>query len=514
MELRQVFYLLLLILAVFAADAKAPPVDGYKLVWSDEFDGHALDLEKWVYRALGPRRDAINVKETVSLDGKVYQETQPSAVSEHERVKQKQKATIASQFIIGAFPGPPNGQINPARYTEIAEAGIDVIVPFWGTMDGASNPNMLDLAHAADLRVLAMDKRIGPITMTADSQYDPAVVENIAADYKDHPALFGYGVRDEPPVELFGRISEISDLFTKLDPNHPPLMDLFPGYAKPQQLGVDSYRDYVRKFVQQVDPVVLMYNHYPFRVDHTVDTGWHRDLALFREESRRAGIAFCVFAQCQGIRGYLRVPTSEEIFRQAATALAYGARGIWWYRYWTQPPDDGVQEPPPHPGSMIDQHGNRSASYYSVQETNRFLRQASPALLGWDNSNVARIRNGYVRPPGKCPAVTLTGEDFDVVVGTFTRGKTTRMVLANDSCGHSAAFRISPVIGWQVRRVIASWSARLPADLSAPEATWSLGPAGCVLIELARQKQHQMPDPLAVQLQAGLPFSLRPRSGR
>ncbi|UCD48822.1 MAG: family 16 glycosylhydrolase [Phycisphaerales bacterium] len=42
----------------------------YKLIWSDEFDGDALDLGKWDYRALGPRRDAINVKDTVALDGK------------------------------------------------------------------------------------------------------------------------------------------------------------------------------------------------------------------------------------------------------------------------------------------------------------------------------------------------------------------------------------------------------------------------------------------------------------
>jgi len=45
------------------------PVEGYRLVWSDEFEGQALDREKWGYRALGKRRDAVNVKDTVSLDG-------------------------------------------------------------------------------------------------------------------------------------------------------------------------------------------------------------------------------------------------------------------------------------------------------------------------------------------------------------------------------------------------------------------------------------------------------------
>jgi len=49
---------------------KTLPVRGYELVWSDEFDGEVLDFKKWDYRGLGPRRDAINVKETVSVDGK------------------------------------------------------------------------------------------------------------------------------------------------------------------------------------------------------------------------------------------------------------------------------------------------------------------------------------------------------------------------------------------------------------------------------------------------------------
>jgi len=48
------------------------PVKGYELVWSDEFEGKSLNFEKWNYRGLGPRRDAINVRDTVSLDGKGY----------------------------------------------------------------------------------------------------------------------------------------------------------------------------------------------------------------------------------------------------------------------------------------------------------------------------------------------------------------------------------------------------------------------------------------------------------
>ncbi|MBN2308141.1 MAG: glycoside hydrolase family 16 protein [Candidatus Hydrogenedentes bacterium] len=46
------------------------PVEGYALAWADEFDGTTLDPGKWDHRDLGPRRDAINVRENANLDGK------------------------------------------------------------------------------------------------------------------------------------------------------------------------------------------------------------------------------------------------------------------------------------------------------------------------------------------------------------------------------------------------------------------------------------------------------------
>lgn len=55
-------------LASFAQGHFVPSPD-YKLYWSDEFDGAALDTTKWNYRLLGQRREAVNVKSAVRLDG-------------------------------------------------------------------------------------------------------------------------------------------------------------------------------------------------------------------------------------------------------------------------------------------------------------------------------------------------------------------------------------------------------------------------------------------------------------
>ena len=70
MQLTRIFIAALVVVSSLdLARADAPSPD-YRLVWADEFNGTTLDRKKWDYRQLGKRRDAINVKETVRLDGK------------------------------------------------------------------------------------------------------------------------------------------------------------------------------------------------------------------------------------------------------------------------------------------------------------------------------------------------------------------------------------------------------------------------------------------------------------
>lgn len=44
------------------------PPTGYGLSWQDEFNGSCLDMKNWFYRQSGPRHDALNTPEAVSVD--------------------------------------------------------------------------------------------------------------------------------------------------------------------------------------------------------------------------------------------------------------------------------------------------------------------------------------------------------------------------------------------------------------------------------------------------------------
>jgi len=58
--------ILLFLLTMSSLAAAAPPA-GYKLVWADEFNGTALDTNKWDQWLPGKRRDAWNVTNAISV---------------------------------------------------------------------------------------------------------------------------------------------------------------------------------------------------------------------------------------------------------------------------------------------------------------------------------------------------------------------------------------------------------------------------------------------------------------
>jgi beta-glucanase (GH16 family) len=58
-----------LIISFIFIQSREKSISQSSLIWSDEFTGQQLDESKWSY-VLGPRRDAINVKEMVRLDGR------------------------------------------------------------------------------------------------------------------------------------------------------------------------------------------------------------------------------------------------------------------------------------------------------------------------------------------------------------------------------------------------------------------------------------------------------------
>lgn len=407
--------------------------------------------------------------------------------------KTTQTPAILQDFVIMAYSGPPADEVTPVRYQEIADAGIEYLVPGNGAFDGETNLKAMDLAQQAGIKILPIDERLMPFVLGKGMPIDPVAVKAMVQDYHKHPAMAAYVVKDEPHADMFPALKIICDVFRELDPAHEPLINLFPSYGSLTQLGFEDFRAYIASFIDIVKPRLLSYDFYPFRLNSTLHKGWFHDLAIVREETRKARIPFMVFMQSEGITEGLRVPNRAEILWQVNTALAYGARGVGWFCYWTPAPDQGFKQEegaaPPivehHHNAMISRAGKPTEIYDYVKEANHYLKKAGKALLGWDNTDVARFEGGQRVTDGGSPCLTPKGVWANVAVGTYRRGDRARVVLTNLRCNGPAEFSLAIKPGWKITGMIAAIDAA-PVEGGGGLAKWRLQPGGSVVLDVHR----------------------------
>ncbi|MGM5470148.1 hypothetical protein ACS386_07715 [Flavobacteriaceae bacterium LMO-SS05] len=407
-----------------------------------------------------------------------------------KNIERGQKQTkLADEFVIYAYSGPPVEEVNIERYREIADAGIDVLVPGNGTFTIEQNLKALDLAHEVGIRIIPLDTMFYPVT--AETYKNPKTISKLIAAYKDHPAFAGYLLNDEPTASLFPALKTVCDMFRAKDSVHEPYINLFPSYASPNQLGVEDFHTYISDYIETVDPGVFSYDFYALLEKSTLFDAWYSDLMMVREATQKANIPFIVFVQSQGIRGILRVPNRAEILWQVNTALAYGARGFGWFTYWTPTPTQGLVQKveeemvitEPHYNAMIDSTGKRTEIYNYVREANLYLRKAGRGLIGWENKEVARYESGKLLGTGSSPFVTPIGDEANLVIGTFRKGDKLRIVISNSNFDKPSKFSLNLSQNWKWDRVFTSINAK-QKDKKEPLREWYIDAGGSVLIDL------------------------------
>lgn len=405
--------------------------------------------------------------------------------------------TLQNEFVIMAYSGPPLEETNLQRYHEIAESGIDVMVPGNGVLNAEQNLKAMDMAQQVGIRIIPVDLRVFHLGQNQAISVDSALIKAVVNDYKNHPALAGYLIKDEPDAELFPVLKECTQLFRKEDPLREPTINLLPSYGSPVQLGSDDYRGYISSFIATVKPGLLSYDNYALREGITLYDPWYADLAVVREETRKAGIPYIVFILSEGIKNGLRVPNRAEILWQINTALAYGTHGVGWFCYWTPKSDQGFQQKEgtlpllveDHYNAMIDINGKRTEVYDFVMEANFYLKKAGNVLLLWNNTDVARYEAGKMIEPGYSPVVTPSGDSANLVIGTFKKERRCRIVLSNSRCDRPSVFAIQVSPEWNIKGILSSIDASPTGDKSS-FLQWMLEPGGSVVLELQSSKRQ------------------------
>jgi len=234
-------------------------------------------------------------------------------------------------------------------------------------------------------------------------------------------------MKDEPSAKEFGHLRVAVEEFRNAFPGKLAFINLFPGYASPDILGADSYEQYVSQFVNEVDPDVLCMDHYPMmRPDKDRREDYCNDLAVMRKYSLEKQIPFWNFFNVMPFGSHFD-PTEAQIRWQIFTSVAYGAKGVLYFCYYTPYSHEFLKG-----GAIITRDDRRTRHYYEAQRINRTINNLGPTLMKLTSTAVYRIN------PDDDPAVVLKGTPIsqltsgDYLVGVFEHDDGRTAVLLNN----------------------------------------------------------------------------------
>lgn len=287
---------------------------------------------------------------------------------------------------IVAWYSIPEAHSDDERYRELANAGFTISYSNFSTT--ATLDRALASASKAGVRLMFR---------LPDLLRNP---EEIARRYQRHPAVAGYVLADEPSAARFPSLAELVRRLRGADADHIAYINLLPSYATASQLGAADYRTYIASFADTVQPGVLSFDHYPIVRGRsgrdTLRDDYYANIEIVADTARRRSMPFWGF--CLAVpHGSYPPPTEGHLRLQAFTLLAYGARALQFFTYWT-PTATGTE----FGDALIGAEGNRTGTYEMVRRLSREIKTLAPTLstLGvdsvWHTSPLPSGTRGFV----------------------------------------------------------------------------------------------------------------------
>ena len=283
-----------------------------------------------------------------------------------------QGAAELPPFALFGWVSPPNDSTTPERIAEMAELALNVLLPAWADSGRlADNLRRIRLAAGHGMRCLVWDDRFRRVYDTRELSV--ATVDTIVADYSGEPGFLGYYFTDEPKPEEFEVLGRIYSDLRARDPVHPAWDDMG---------GISAWNDwsrwdrYMRDWIAAAQPTVLCDNQYDF-FPHRDRGDFVANAAGLRALSNEFGIPFwsiVLLVQHGPYRGL----TPGELRWQVSHLLAYGARGVGYFTYWTPAPDPAWNWQP----AVIGYDGVRGPWYGVLAAFNPGVRAAGETLAG------------------------------------------------------------------------------------------------------------------------------------
>ncbi|MFF0342237.1 hypothetical protein [Kribbella sp. NPDC004875] len=329
--------------------------------------------------------------------------------------------TGGTEFPIGLFWPPHPFASTAERFTEIKDAGFDFVISGNYAGDGNIFQYQLGLARDAGLQMLISDdiqiRNMSRWFSISDTTTDflsvtPAEARELYTRarnaYGPYSSLAGFNFYDEPGAGWFATLAKALAISRELAPQLLPYINLLPS----------DDASYYRNFVDVVRPSLISFDRYPLLSEGREDTNYFHNWAIVRDAALHGDIPSWVFIQTLAYNNH-REPTPAELLWQINISLAYGAKGIQYFTYWTPEAARGEGFGP----ALITVDGLRTSRYYAAQQINTTWlhpvgRELKPLVSETvEHANESPLPNGAV---GFTPTNLVSGvTGSPVVVGTF-----------------------------------------------------------------------------------------------
>lgn len=247
----------------------------------------------------------------------------------------------------------------------------------------------LDLAEKYGIRIIAQ-------RYSADQGF-----EADPTDYSKYTVFDGFNMWDEPEKGEFAILENDVETFNRLygDTDKVFYSNLFPHYATSEQLGYNSFAEYVEEYCRRVikkvkNKKVISCDSYPLKRD------WDREMNILlaghlssvntiAQAAKRYGAEPYFFIQSMSY-GDRRAPELADFCLQANTCFAFGIRGIQHFTYMT--PNDAPGGEFDYDGdgnlqtALLDRNNEKTVRWEYAKELNRQIAAFDHVYLkfAWD----------------------------------------------------------------------------------------------------------------------------------
>lgn len=310
---------------------------------------------------------------------------------------------------------------------KMADCGINMVafVP----------PEALDICQKLGIKAIVYQAGITPAHWAAPFNAEEAnkALPDLIKRVNDHPAVFGYHLKDEPDHSQFPELAKSVKVVHDLAPGKWAYVNLPPGMGE----GYDGYLDV---YVNTCHPKILSYDNYPIGQEGNFSYGFWANIAQVRKAGLRHNLPFYNIFLSSAHLTYGE-PSEAALRLQAYGSLVYGAKGLCYYKFISRElPILDAPELGDFRNGPLDQFGEKTHTWNWMRNMNRQIQNMGPTLLKLKSDLVYHVGDVPEQNRGVGDDTLVKGlkSGSDFAIGDFTHEDGSRWVMVvNKSLTHS-----------------------------------------------------------------------------